>query len=122
MTTQKIQLGQIGEKTAVAFLERHGFHVLQRNFRNKLGEIDIVAKDGDTICFIEVKTRKTDAFGSPLESVTTAKQRKIIHVALSYLKVQGRDETNVRFDVVSVILGDEEGPQVEIIKNAFEAN
>ena len=122
MTTQRIQVGQIGEKAAVAFLEHRGFHVLQRNFRNKLGEIDIVAKDGDTICFIEVKTRKTDAFGSPLESITAAKQRKIIHVALSYLKSQGRVEANVRFDVVSVILGDEEGPQVEVIKNAFEAN
>ena len=123
MTTQRIQLGQVGEKAAVAFLERHGFNVLKRNFRNKLGEIDIIAKDGDTICFIEVKTRKTDAFGSPFESVTKAKQRKIIHVALSYLKSHGRCEMNVRFDVVSVILGDEEeGPRVEIIKNAFEAN
>ncbi|MCK5013529.1 MAG: YraN family protein [Candidatus Omnitrophica bacterium] len=122
MTIQKIQLGQIGEDAAIAFLERQGYHVLERNFRNKLGEIDIVAKDGDTICFIEVKTRKTDAFGSPFESVTKAKQRKIIFVALSYLKSQGREEANVRFDVVSVILGDEEDPQVEIIKNAFEAN
>jgi putative endonuclease len=122
MTTHKIQLGQIGEKAAVAFLERQGYGILQCNFRNKLGEIDIVAKDKDTLCFIEVKTRKTDAFGSPFESVTKVKQRKIIHVALSYLKAQGRSEANVRFDVVSVIAGDEEGPQVEIIKNAFEAN
>ena len=122
MTTHRIQLGQMGEKTAVVFLEQQGYHILERNFRNKLGEIDIVAKDGDTICFIEVKTRKTDAFGSPLESVTMSKQRKIIHVALSYLNDQGRCEANVRFDVVSVIMGDEEDPQVEIIKNAFEAN
>ena len=122
MTTQKSQLGQVGENTAVDFLENHGYHVLRRNFRNKLGEIDIIAKDGDTICFIEVKTRRTDTFGSPLESVTAAKQRKIIHVALSYLKNQGRSEANARFDVVSVTLGDEESPQVEIVKNAFEAN
>ena len=123
MTIERIQLGRIGENAAVAFLERHGFNILQRNFRNKLGEIDIIARDGDTICFIEVKSRKTDAFGSPFESVTRAKQRKIIHVALSYLKSRGRCEANVRFDVISVILGDEEEcPRVEIIKNAFEAN
>lgn len=122
MTTQRSQLGQAGEDAAVTFLEREGYHILRRNFRNKLGEIDIIAKDHDTVCFIEVKTRKSDAFGSPFESVTKAKQRKIIYVALSYLKMQGRNEANVRFDVVSVILGDEDGPQVEIIINAFEAN
>jgi putative endonuclease len=122
MTTQRIQLGQMGEDAAVAFLKQQGYHILERNFRNALGEIDIIAKDRDTVCFIEVKTRKTDAFGSPFESVTKAKQRKIIFVALSYIKSRGREEANVRFDVVSVILGDEEGPQVEIIKNAFEAN
>ncbi|MCK5179180.1 MAG: YraN family protein [Candidatus Omnitrophica bacterium] len=122
MTIQRSQLGRAGEDVAVMFLEREGYHILRRNFRNKLGEIDIIAKDHDTVCFIEVKTRKSDAFGSPFESVTKAKQRKIIYVALSYLKMQGRDEANVRFDVVSVILGDEDGPQVEIITNAFEAN
>ena len=122
MSNQKIQLGKIGENVAVDFLETQGYKILQRNFRNKLGEVDIIAKDRDTICFIEVKTRTTDAFGSPLESVTVAKQRKIIYLAMSYLKSQERDEANVRFDVVSVILKDEEDPLVEIIKNAFEAN
>ena len=122
MTTQRIQLGQAGEDAAVVFLEREGYQILRRNFRNKFGEIDIIAKDRDTVCFIEVKTRKSEAYGLPFESVTKSKQRKIIYVALSYLNAQGREEANVRFDVVSVILGDEEGPQIEIIKNAFEAN
>ncbi|MCK4881833.1 MAG: YraN family protein [Candidatus Omnitrophica bacterium] len=122
MTTQRTQLGQAGEDAAVAFLEHEGYQILRRNFRNKFGEIDIIAKDRDTVCFVEVKTRTSEAYGSPFESVTKAKQRKIIYVALSYLSAQRREETNVRFDVVSVILGDEEGPQVEIIKNAFEAN
>ncbi|MBN1870317.1 MAG: YraN family protein [Candidatus Omnitrophica bacterium] len=122
MTNKKIQLGQMGEEAAVAFLEREGYHILQRNFRNPLGEIDIIAKEGDTICFIEVKTRKTDAFGSPLESITKAKQRKIMHVALSYLKGRERIEANARFDVVSVFLNDEEPPRVSILKNAFEVN
>lgn len=122
MSKEKIHLGRDGEKAAIAFLEGQGYQILQKNFRNKLGEIDIIAKDGDTICFVEVKSRKSEAFGSPYESVTKAKQRKIIHVALSYLRDQGRSENNVRFDVVSVILKDDEDPQVDMIKNAFEAN
>ncbi|MCK4881465.1 MAG: YraN family protein, partial [Candidatus Omnitrophica bacterium] len=101
MTTQRTQLGQAGEDAAVAFLEREGYQILRRNFRNKFGEIDIIAKDRDTVCFVEVKTRTSEAYGSPFESVTKSKQRKIIYVALSYLNAQGREEANVRFDVVS---------------------
>ena len=122
MTTQKIKLGQIGEEAAVAFLKRQGYHILERNFRNKLGEIDIIAKDDDMICFVEVKTRKSEAFGSPFESVTATKQRKIIHVALSYLKAKGREESKARFDVVAVFLEEGSPERIEIIKNAFDAN
>ncbi len=119
---QKNMLGQAGEEAAVAFLKRQGYHILERNFRNKLGEIDIIAKDDDTVCFIEVKTRRSEMFGSPFEAVTPVKQRKIIHVALSYLQVSGREESKARFDVVAVFLEEEDAPRIEIIKNAFEAN
>lgn len=122
MTTQKIKLGQIGEEAAADFLKHRGYHILERNFRNSLGEIDIVAQDGDTVCFIEVKTRKTDLFGSPFESVTLAKQRKLIQVALSYLKFKQISEAKARFDVVAVLLNDECCPKVDIIQNAFEVN
>jgi putative endonuclease len=121
MTTQKSKLGQAGEEAAVAFLQHQGYHILERNFRNPLGEIDIIAKEGDTICFIEVKTRRNEAFGSPFESITPTKQRKLIHVALSYLKAKGREESKARFDAVAVFR-EEDGPErIEIIKNAFEA-
>ncbi len=122
VTIQRIKLGQIGEEAAVAFLKRQGYHILERNFRNSLGEIDIIAKDDDTVCFIEVKTRKNEAFGSPFESVTANKQRKIIHVALSYLKAKGREESNARFDVVAVFLEGEGPERIEIIKNAFDVS
>jgi len=120
MTRQRIQLGQIGEEAAAAFLQRRGYHILERNFRNQWGEVDIIAKDKDTICFIEVKTRRTENFGAPFESVTRAKQRKLTHVALGYLKARESNEGNARFDVVSVLLKEDEDPRIEIIKNAFD--
>ena len=122
MTKRRNQLGRAGEEAAIAYLERDGYQILHKNFRNRYGEIDLIAKDGDTLCFIEVKTRRTDSYGSPFESVTRAKQRKIVYVAMSYLTACGSLEVNARFDVVAVTVGDEDGPQVEVIKNAFEAN
>jgi len=122
MTIERIKSGQVGEECAVEFLTRHGYQILERNFRNRLGEIDIIAQDGEAICFIEVKTRKTNAFGSPFESVTLAKQHKIIQVALSYLKFKGKEEAQARFDVIAVFLREKQNPRVEILKNAFEVN
>ena len=120
MILQKIQLGQIGEEAAVSFLERQGYKIVEQNFRNTLGEIDIIAYDGDTICFIEVKTRNSDIFGSPFDSVPVAKQRKIARVALSYLKFKGKYDEKARFDVIAVFVCGDSCQNVEIIKNAFE--
>jgi putative endonuclease len=122
MAIQKIQLGQAGEKAAVDFLTRHGYQITEQNFRNKLGEIDIIAYDGEVLCFVEVKTRNSDVFGSPLESVTLSKQRKICHVALSYLKSKGNSEAKARFDVVAVYLDGERCRKVDLIKDAFDMN
>ena len=69
MTIQKIKLGQIGEEAAVIYLKRQGYRIVEQNFRNQLGEIDIIAYEGDTLCFIEVKTRNSDIFGSPFELI-----------------------------------------------------
>jgi len=121
MTTQKIKRGRTGEEAAVAFLKRDGYKILEQNYRNKLGEIDIVARDSDTLCFIEVKTRQSDGFGSPFESVTPSKQRKLVQVATAYLKAKKKIERKARFDVVAVFLDDEQCYKIEIIKNAFEA-
>ena len=77
VTIQKIQLGRIGEEAAADFLKQHGYVIIERNFSNYLGEIDIIATDGDVLCFVEVKTRNSDRLGSPFEAVPLAKQRKI---------------------------------------------
>jgi len=122
MITEKIKLGQIGEEAAVSFLKKNGYRILEQNFRNKIGEIDIVALENDTLCFIEVKTRNSDFFGSPFESVTRAKQRKISQVALSYLKYKNISDRNTRFDVIAVLLDGDRHQSIEIIKNAFQVN
>jgi putative endonuclease len=122
MTFQKIKQGKIGEVAAAAFLQRQGYQILERNFRNALGEIDIIALDGDTICFVEVKTRRSDAFGSPLESVTPAKRKKLVRVAQSYLKLNKNSEAKARFDVIAVFCEGARCRQVEVVKNAFEEN
>jgi putative endonuclease len=120
MTIQKALLGQIGEEAAVAYLKRQGYRIVEQNFRNQLGEIDIIAADGDTVCFIEVKTRNSDLFGTPFESVTKAKQRKIGQVALSYLKYKGKSDDEVRFDVISICVKGDQCQSIELLKNAFE--
>jgi putative endonuclease len=84
-----------------------------------LGEIDIIARDGDTIVFVEVKARQTGQFGAPKWAVTPRKQRKISMVALYYLKTAGLSQSKARFDVVSIRTTSQR-PEVEIIRNAFE--
>lgn len=111
--------GESGESIAVKFLKKNGYEIIEQNYRCKLGEIDIVARDGRVLAFIEVKARRTGDFGGPKWAVTPRKQRKISMVALKYLKETEQMEKRARFDVVAIRLlpGD---PDVEIIKNAFE--
>ena len=89
MSRTHIELGESGEQLAVEFLSSKGYKILERNFKSKLGEIDIVAKDKKTICFIEVKTRSNLEKGLPQESITMRKQHQISKTALSYLKFKG---------------------------------
>jgi putative endonuclease len=119
MVGRHIQFGKQGEEIAARHLKKRGYKILVQNYRNKVGEIDIVARDGDTIVFVEVKTRRNDHFGNPKWAVTFQKQRKISMVALSYLKEFRLGDQKARFDVVTV-LENQEKPAVEIIKNAFE--
>lgn len=113
------QTGESGESIAVKSLKKNGYKIIEQNYRCKLGEIDIIARDGRVLAFIEVKARRTDEFGGPKWAVTPRKQRKISMVALKYLKDTEQMGKKARFDVVAVRLlpGD---PDVEIIKNAFE--
>ncbi len=118
MTTKEI--GDFGEKAAGEFLEKSGMSLVRKNFHSPMGEIDIIAKDGETTVFAEVKTRITKNFGTPGEFVDFRKQKKIIKTALFYL---GRDDADMRFDVVEVIytIKDDVPCVTEInhIKNAF---
>ena len=108
--------GRSGEDLAAQYLEQQGYIILERNYRLRIGEIDIIARDGEDLVFIEVKTRRSKRFGSPFEAVDVRKQKKIFNIAAVYL--QGK-ELPVRFDVVAVHLNEQDA-RIEVLKNAFE--
>jgi len=114
-----LSAGKTGENLAVWYLKGCGYRILERNYRNRLGEIDIVAKEQGAIVFVEVKARRSGRFGNPKEAVTRKKREALSRVALSYLKESGQMEASARFDVVSIRY---EGkmPRIEVVKNAFE--
>jgi putative endonuclease len=118
MQTQRQQFGTDSEAMAVNYLKENGYQIIERNYRTKIGEIDIIAKDGDTIVFVEVKARKSRAY-NPKEAVTNSKKRKISMVALYYLKSTRQINARARFDVVAIDSAKNSGA-VEIVKNAFE--
>ena len=95
-------LGNIGEKQAVKFLKKQGYKILEKNYKTDLGEIDIIAKDGEYTVFIEVKTRTTEEFGAPSEAVDSRKQRQYVKVANLYAIKQGLMDTPMRFDVIEI--------------------
>ena len=119
MLNKRQQFGKDSESLAARHLQKNGYKILEQNYRNKLGEIDIIAKEKGTLVFVEVKARKTHVFGNPKWAVTPNKQRKISMVALYYLKATKQTHVKARFDVVSLSLA-KDNPQIEIIKNAFE--
>lgn len=119
MPRQNLEIGKSGEELAVEFLKKQGYRILTRNYKTKLGEVDIIAKDKDTICFIEVKTRYSDKFGFPQEAVLRNKQRQISKAALVFLKGNNLLNKKARFDVVAIRYLEDE-PQLDLIKDAFE--
>lgn len=109
------EIGKKYETQAAEFLEKQGYLILERNFQCRQGEIDLIGKEGEYLCFIEVKYRKNSNYGTPLEVVTKAKQRKISKTALYYLAKEGYPEdTPCRFDVVGMT-----SDQTELVRNAF---
>ncbi len=120
------QLGQAGEELAARFLEKNGYRIVLANFKVPVGrnnrgvsvsgEIDLIALDADILCFVEVKTRSSDDFASPLAAVDIRKQRQITRTAKMYRKVFGLHDIKYRFDVVSIVLNDEAKPKIEIFK------
>jgi putative endonuclease len=108
-----LERGKRAEKQAAAFLRSHGYQIVEENYRWPGGEIDLIARDGDCLVFVEVKTRSSEAFGLPEEAVDEAKQRKLIRTAQRYL-LQHPTELNVRFDVVAL-----SGGRARLHPNAF---
>jgi len=109
------RLGKLGEDIAVKYLRKNGYQIIERNFRNKLGEIDIIAREGDVISFIEVKSRGSEQFGSGLEAIDKRKMRKLSQVALTYIKLHSLEDVMCRFDVLAL-----SDSKIDLIKNAFE--
>jgi putative endonuclease len=120
MTDARIALGKTGEDLACRELERRGYAIVARRWRQRSGEIDIIAKDGPTTVFVEVKARDGDAFGGGSDAVTARKQRRLAQLALLYLAQHRLLDTPCRFDVVAVAI-DQTPPTVEVFQNAFDA-
>jgi putative endonuclease len=111
-------LGKAGEDRAAQFLSRRGYRILERNYRTRNGEIDLIALHEGTVVFVEVKTRTSDAYGAPELAVTPRKQQRMIKAALGYIKYQKLHQVPCRFDVVAISDGTEKG--IGVIQNAFE--
>ncbi len=115
------EVGRAGEELAAKWLKRHGRKVLYRNFSGpKGGEVDIVCRHGDTLTFVEVKTRTSEAFGRPADAVNLDKQRLIQRGAAEWLRMLNRPVINFRFDIAEVILAEGQRPVVSVIENAFQ--
>jgi putative endonuclease len=111
----------MGEDLACRELERRGYAVLARRYRRRRGELDIIAREGSTIVFVEVKARGGRRFGEAVEAITARKRRRIVALAAEYLARYGLTGRPCRFDVVSVHVEDS-GPVVDVIRNAFDAS
>jgi len=116
---QKKELGKKGEELALRFLKKRGYRVLDRNYVCKMGEMDIIATEKDTLVFVEVKTRTSTTFGPPQLAVNPKKQSQMSKVALNFLKEKKLEDAKARFDVVAILFG-QEGAEIELIKDAFE--
>ena len=113
-----IETGRHGEELAVAFLEKAGFQILETNWRYRRSEVDIIAKDGEVLVFVEVKTRSYDYFGRPEEFVDKKKEGHLARAAAGYMQQTGH-EWAIRFDVVAVLKKNENEWQVEHLPDAF---
>jgi len=124
------RVGQIGEELAARFLQKEGYRLVAANFKTPVGrnrrgaqvtgEVDLIALDADVLCFVEVKTRSSDEFASPLAAVDLRKQRQIIRAARMYRKIFRLQSIEVRYDVISIVLPQNSRPTIELFKNYFK--
>lgn len=116
-------LGTYGEDLAEQFLREKGYYIIQKNFRCRLGEIDIIASDKNYITFIEVKTRYNNHYGSPAEAITISKQKKLYKLAQVYIFQKRLINYNFRFDVIEVLIDSKtNNPNINLIQDAFQIN
>ena len=120
MTFARIYSGKNGEDLAVFCLLKQGYKIIERNYKTKLGEIDIIADCRGCICFVEVRAKNSLSFGAPEETIIKRKQLQISKAALLYIKKYKLQDKSCRFDVVSVEGVDKPRPEVRLIENAFE--
>ena len=113
-------LGEYGERLAESELLKRGYRIIERNYRCKLGEIDIVCKDADEIVIVEVKTRSSRTHGNPQDSITRSKARKLIALGASYLAERKIPDAQWRIDVVAIMIEPEGRPRIEVIPNAVQ--
>src|SRR5215211_8254018 len=114
-------LGKLGENLACAALKQRGYAIIATRYRTKVGEIDIVARDGDTTVFVEVKARAGDDFGGGAEAITRWKQRKVAKMAIDYLSRHHLHDRPCRFDVVTVDMIAGQPPRVEVYPHAIDS-
>jgi putative endonuclease len=112
-------LAERGENVAARFLRNKGYKIILRNFRSELGEIDIIARDGKVLVFVEVKTRSSDEVASPEAAVDEEKRRQVVRVAKQYLTRYGVPQPEHRFDVVGIVWPSGRKPQIEHFVGAF---
>lgn len=116
--SDKISLGKKGEELALSYLKSKKYKIIEKNVRNRFGEIDIIAKDQGTLVFIEVKTRTSEAFGSPIQGINERKKERLRQLATRYIAENGLIEQEVRFDVLGILQTGKE-TKIEHIPNAF---
>jgi putative endonuclease len=119
VTRERLELGKEGEDLALKKVESLGYQCIARNYRCSLGELDLVARDGETLVFIEIKTRRGKSLDYAKEAVHARKQRQMSKVALAYMKKTGCEDAKARFDVV-VIHQKGTDREIEVIRNAFD--
>ena len=112
--------GQEAESLAARHLESIGYRVVERNFRTKSGEVDLIAWDGDVLCFVEVRSRATDELGHPLETIGRDKVRRVVRAAREYLTTIDGPWPEMRFDAVGIVMSTP--PAVTLVRGAFEAH
>ncbi|HOJ51645.1 MAG TPA: YraN family protein [Syntrophales bacterium] len=120
MEKSKSATGFRGEEAAAQFLKQKGLKILERNFHCPLGELDIVGREGNVVVFVEVRTRRSTRFGTPLESVDERKKRRLSRLALFYLKGKGWEDKPARFDVVGVKVKEKGEVEIDWVRDAFD--